>query len=165
MVKLLLTSIPYAREVIARLDESLRTLPREYRPDWTLQEHLMLDSEASNVKNAAFSQPLCCTVQVLLVQLLRAAGIIFKAVVGHSSGEIACAFAAGILSESQAIHRAHLRGLVSKLASSTSGEEGGMMAAGCSFADAQGLVTSRSSKIEFVLQPATDQTALHCRAT
>lgn len=139
MGKLLLTSVPYAREVISQLDESLRTLPIQYRPEWTLEEQLMLEGGASQVGNAAFAQPLCCAVQILLVQLLRAAGITFKAVIGHSSGEIACAFAAGYLSASQAIRTAHLRGLVSKMAASSSGEKGGMMAAGCSFADAQEL--------------------------
>lgn len=139
MGRLLLTSVPYAREIIAQLDESLRTLPPQYRPDWTLQEELMLEGDASRVGNAAFSQPLCCAVQILLVQMLKAAGVTFKAVVGHSSGEITCAFAAGYLSASQAIRTAYLRGLVSKMASSPNGETGGMMAAGCSFADAQSL--------------------------
>lgn len=139
MGKLLFTSVPYAREIIAQLDESLRTLPPQYRPHWTLQEELMLEGDASRIGNSAFSQPLCCAVQILLVQMLRAAGIAFKAVIGHSSGEIACAFAAGYLSASQAIRTAHLRGMVSTIASSPSGEKGGMMAAGCSFADAQSL--------------------------
>ncbi|PMD41855.1 beta-ketoacyl synthase domain-containing protein [Hyaloscypha variabilis F] len=139
MGKMLLSTIPYARDLVAQLDESLSTLPPEYRPAWSLQEQLLLEGEASNVNNASFSQPLCCTVQILLVQLLAAAGIKFKAVVGHSSGEIACAYAAGFITASQAIRTAHLRGVMSKLAASASGFKGAMMAAGTSYEDAQEL--------------------------
>ena len=139
MGKVLVSAIPYARDIIAQLDQSLSTLPLEYRPAWTLQEQLLLEGDASNVKDASFSQPLCCAIQILLVQLLVAAGVKFKAVVGHSSGEIACAYAAGFINASQAIRTAHLRGVMSKMAASPSGSEGAMMAAGCSYEDAHEL--------------------------
>jgi len=70
--------------------------------------------------------------------MLAAAGIKFTTVVGHSSGEIACAFATGLISASQAIRVAYLRGLTSQFAGSDRGE-GAMLAAGVSFEDAQEL--------------------------
>ncbi|KAF6813194.1 beta-ketoacyl synthase domain-containing protein [Colletotrichum sojae] len=139
MGKILVSTVPYAREIISQLDLSLRTLPPAYRPSWKLYDQLMLEGERSNVHDASYSQPLCCAVQILLVRVLAAAGIRFKAVVGHSSGEIACAYAAGFVTASQAIRIAYLRGLVSTKAASPNGVKGAMMAAGCSYEDAQEL--------------------------
>ncbi|KAI8305619.1 beta-ketoacyl synthase domain-containing protein [Colletotrichum sp. SAR11_240] len=72
--------------------------------------------------------------------LLSAAGIQFNAVVGHSSGEIARAFAAGFISVAQAIRIAYFDDVVSaEHASSTSGQPGAMLAAGMSCDDAKEL--------------------------
>ncbi|KAJ4181992.1 hypothetical protein NW755_010680 [Fusarium falciforme] len=139
MGKALISEVPYARRVILELDQSLQDLPAEYRPKWHLMDQLLLEGEDSNVHDATFSQPLCCAVQIMLVKLLQASGVEFKAVLGHSSGEIACSFAAGFVSASQAIRIAHLRGLTSTLAGSSRGVEGAMMAAGTSYDDAAEL--------------------------
>lgn len=139
MGRILVSTILYAREIISQLDESLRTLPAKYRPAWTLYDQLMLEGSSSNVHDATFSQPLCCAVQIILVQMLTAAGIRFKTVVGHSSGEIACAYAAGFITAPQAIRVAYLRGLMSDKAASPNGVGGAMLATGCSFEDAQEL--------------------------
>ncbi|ETS80412.1 hypothetical protein PFICI_07941 [Pestalotiopsis fici W106-1] len=134
-----LCQIPYVRTIISELDDSLQSLPAEYRPEWKLIDQLLLEGEESNVNQAAYSQPLCCAVQIVLTKLLLASGATFKVVVGHSSGEIACAFAAGFISATQAIRIAYLRGLTSKYASGPNGVEGAMMAAGTSFDDATEL--------------------------
>jgi acyl transferase domain-containing protein len=39
---------------------------------------------------------LCTAIQIILIDLLQTAGITFASVVGHSSGEIAAAYAAGL---------------------------------------------------------------------
>ncbi|KAI0187777.1 putative polyketide synthase [Astrocystis sublimbata] len=85
------------------LDDSLQSLPEEDRPSWHIQEELSKPADASSVMEAAFSQPLCTAVQVVLVQMLAHSGITFDAVVGHSSGEIAAAYAAGFLSAGDAL--------------------------------------------------------------
>ncbi|RYO81441.1 hypothetical protein DL762_007113 [Monosporascus cannonballus] len=139
MMKQLIVNAPFVRNILVELDGSLQTLPEGYRPLWSLQEQLLLEGDASNVRHASFSQPLCAAVQIVLIRLLGAAGIKFSAMVGHSSGEIACAFAVGYISASQAIRIAYLRGLVSGNAGSPSGQEGGMLAAGVSFEDAKEL--------------------------
>lgn len=56
------------------------------------------------------SQPLCIAVQIALVNLLRSWGIKPDAVVGHSSGEIAAAYASGALTMREAILMAFWRG-------------------------------------------------------
>nr|XP_036578380.1 polyketide synthase [Colletotrichum truncatum]KAF6785623.1 polyketide synthase [Colletotrichum truncatum] len=139
MMKGLMSTIPYVEDIVAELDNSLQTLPAEYRPSWMLREQFLLDETESNVAKASFSQPLCCATQIVLIRLLAAAGIKFTTIVGHSSGEIACAVAAGLVSPAQAIRIAYLRGVTSQYAASPRGEAGLMLAAGVSFEDAQEL--------------------------
>lgn len=139
MGKRLVTEVPYARKIITELDDSLQDLPAKYRPEWKLVDQLLLEGSDSKVHDASYSQPLCAAVQIMLIKLLEAAGVGFKAVIGHSSGEIACAFAAGFIPASSAIRIAFLRGLTSKYASGPKGIEGAMLAAGTSFEDATEL--------------------------
>ena len=90
-------------------------------------------------------QPLCTALQIILVDLLQTAGITFAAVVGHSSGEIAAAYAAGFLSASDAVRIAYYRGLYARLAGdSDSDQKGAMLAVGTSWEDAQELVNLRA---------------------
>lgn len=139
MGKALIQTISLAREVLARLDESLARLPVAHRPAWKLEDQLSAPKETSRLSEAALSQPLCTAVQIILVDLLRLAGVRFRAVVGHSSGEIAAAYAAGFLSAVDAIRIAYYRGLFAPLASGAEGQKGGMLAAGTSIEDAEEL--------------------------
>jgi acyl transferase domain-containing protein len=66
------------------------------------------------IDKAELSQPLCTAVQVALINLLRKWGLSPAAVVGHSSGEIAAAYAAGAFTSDVAIRLAYLRGFVTK---------------------------------------------------
>lgn len=134
----LLEENPIAKEVIVNLDKSLSELAPSYRPSWTIAEALAPDSKY-NIAEAAISQPLCTAVQIMLVDLLRAAGIKFRAVVGHSSGEIAAAYAAGFLTAHDAIRIAYLRGLFAKLSGGPTGAKGSMIAVGTDFEDATEL--------------------------
>ncbi|OAA66673.1 BcPKS5, polyketide synthase [Niveomyces insectorum RCEF 264] len=136
----LLEESPFAAQRIAELQRSLSTLPMGDRPTWTLYAQLVAGSDKSRLSEAAIAQPLCTAVQIVLVDLVRAAGIRLAAVVGHSSGEIGAAYAAGFLSASTAIRVAYYRGLYAQRASSPSGaKKGAMMAVGTSFDDARDL--------------------------
>ncbi|KAG5936300.1 Type I Iterative PKS [Claviceps sorghi] len=137
MGKMLVSTLRLARDMVLELDNSLQSLPEEYKPHWTLHEELLRGHDDSNVMKSQFSQPLCTAVQILLVNLLATAGVTFDAVLGHSSGEIGCAYAAGFITASQAIRIAYLRGLVTKHAASPSGSAGAMLAAGMSYDDAR----------------------------
>lgn len=77
--------------------------------------------------------------QIILVDLLCAAGITFTAVVGHSSGEIAAAYACGIISARDAVVIAYYRDLHLGLAGGASGQAGSMMAVDMSPEDAEEL--------------------------
>ena len=128
-----------ASRCIDKLEESLRELAPSDRPQWSLKRELLADASSSRVSEAALSQPLSTAIQILLVDILFEAGIRFKAVVGHSSGEIAAAYAAGFICARDAIRIAYYRGLHSRLAGGKDGVKGAMIAVATSSEDAQEL--------------------------
>ncbi|KAL8364893.1 hypothetical protein RB595_003939 [Gaeumannomyces hyphopodioides] len=126
------------RGAFMRMQESLDSLPdKADRPAWTLAGELSAPAGKSRVGEAFVSQPLCTALQVALVDVLRAAGVEFAGVVGHSSGEIGAAYAAGYLDAHDAIRIAYLRGVHSKLAQGPDGRRGKMMAVGMSLDQAK----------------------------
>ncbi|KAF2465949.1 BcPKS1, polyketide synthase [Lindgomyces ingoldianus] len=68
------------------------------------------DSKDVNIDSPEVSQPLCTAIQIALLHLLKSFGIVPSTVVGHSSGEIAAAYACGGLSLESACKVAYLRG-------------------------------------------------------
>ncbi|KAL8701231.1 MAG: hypothetical protein Q9224_000596 [Gallowayella concinna] len=128
----------FVRDSMADFDNVLQNLPEADRPsNWSLTEQIMASSATSRVGEAVVAQPICTAIQIILVDLLYAAGIRFKAVVGHSSGEIAAAYASGFLDRHEAIKIAYYRGLFANLAGKT--KKGAMMAVGTSMEDATEL--------------------------
>lgn len=133
----LVRSSTFVRGIIEELDCSLASLPVADRPDWTIMGELEKDSRISRLDEAAVAQPVVNAVQIVLVNLLRRAGVRFRAILGHSSGEIAAAYAAGFIGQKDAIRIAYYRGFHSKLAKGLSGQQGGMLAVGTSLEDAE----------------------------
>lgn len=75
--------------------------------------------------------PLSCAVQLALVELLRDMGVEPSVVTGHSSGEVAAAFAAGALSLREAMACTYFRGFINdKHIAKANAVTGGMMAVG-----------------------------------
>ena len=143
----LIRTSAFARDRIQFLEDSLSALPEGDRPQWSLRTEMLAGADTSRIAEAALSQPLCTAIQVVLIDLLRSAGITFAAVVGHSSGEIAAAYAAGFLSARDAIRIAYYRGLYAKFAGNeATGQKGGMMAVGASWDEAQALCNSPQFK-------------------
>ncbi|KAH9905503.1 hypothetical protein F4778DRAFT_803016 [Xylariomycetidae sp. FL2044] len=129
----LILSSHFARSVIENLERSLSELPAGDAPDWSLMAELLAPKESSRISEGVISQPLCTAIQIMLVDFLHQAGIGFSCVVGHSSGEIACAYVSGFLSASDAIRIAYYRGKYTPLAQSRAG---GMIAVGTNMQDA-----------------------------
>lgn len=98
-------------------------------------EELSRPPESSRVQQPDFAQPLCTALQIAIVNLLRQWGVRPAAVAGHSSGEIAAAYAAGALSLESAMAVAYHRGQVLRL-----GRPGAMASLGLSRTDAQAYV-------------------------
>jgi acyl transferase domain-containing protein len=78
------------------------------------------------------AQPLCTALQVALFHQLKRLGIKPTAVVGHSSGEIAAAYAAGYMTLEYALAVAYYRGYITKNGDNS---RGAMAAVGLSAAD------------------------------
>lgn len=146
--------------VIDRLEQRLARLPEGDRPSWSLKQELLRDEQTTRIGQAFLSQPLCTALQVLQVQLLRAAGIEFSAVVGHSSGEIGAAYCAGVISAEDAICIAYYRGLYSDLAGSSTGQQGAMIAVETSIEDAGDLCSDEEFKNRVSIAAINSSTSL-----
>ena len=133
----LVETSPAALKILEDLEHSLMTLPPSDRPSWSITSEMLEKKELSRLDQAEISQPLCTA--LMLVIILRSAGITFDAVVGHSSGEIGAAYAAGIISALDAIRIAYYRGFHMHLGEGLRGEQGAMMATSTTFDDAEEL--------------------------
>ncbi|KAF3012563.1 t1pks [Neopestalotiopsis sp. 37M] len=114
---------------IKTIDNELQRLGAE----WTIEDELRKNSRSTRVHEAEFSQPLCSAIQLALVDTLASVGVRPTAVVGHSSGEIAAAYAAGALTLSEATAIAYHRGKTSRLQT----KRGAMAAVGMSWEEVQ----------------------------
>ncbi|KAF2129725.1 ketoacyl-synt-domain-containing protein [Dothidotthia symphoricarpi CBS 119687] len=95
--------------------------------EWSALKELE-KTEGSLISLPEYSQTLCTVLQLALIDLLQSWSISPGATVGHSSGEIAAAYAASMLTHADAIKVAFFRGLCSAAVT----REGAMMAAGVS---------------------------------
>ncbi|KAK0713339.1 hypothetical protein B0T26DRAFT_804171 [Lasiosphaeria miniovina] len=138
---LLRTSQVFAM-TIRSMDNVLQNCP--HPPSWSLEQEILADQDLSRVSVAAISQPLCTAVQVGLVNIMRTLDIHFHTVVGHSSGEIGAAYAAGKITSREAILIAYYRGLTASLAQSSRGVKGAMLATSMTKEEAAELCANKS---------------------
>jgi amino acid adenylation domain-containing protein len=136
----LMVTCPLFEHSIKQCERALASLPEP--PAWSLCQELIAEGAASHLSEAAISQPLCTAIQLATVDLLRAAGVSFDAVLGHSSGEIAATYAAGILSLKDAVRIAYYRGLHARSARGPDGQKGAMMAVSLPFTKAEAFCKS-----------------------
>ncbi|KAI1122424.1 PKSKA1 [Nemania abortiva] len=109
----LVNTFPEAKDFIRSLDEVLRSLPDP--PNWTLLDELTQARTSEHLRQPEFSQPLVTALQLALLTILEEWGIEPVCVVGHSSGEITAAAAAGLITPKEAIKIAYYRGQARKL--------------------------------------------------
>ncbi|RYP11167.1 hypothetical protein DL764_000238 [Monosporascus ibericus] len=96
---------------------------------WDLIEEVLKAKGESRLHEAELAQPATTAIQIALVDLAKEWGIVPDSVIGHSSGEIGAAYAAGYLSQHQAIKVAYFRGFSSGMAKKGCGK-GSMLAVG-----------------------------------
>lgn len=131
MGKLLIDQSPIFKAILLNCERALACLPD--KPCWSIIEELSKAKNESQVYKSEYSQPLCTAFQIGLTELWRSWGLVPRVVVGHSSGEIGAAYAAGFISLSDAVVIAYYRGLVlarSPLLSSPHSSQGSMCAIG-----------------------------------
>ncbi|KAG4259095.1 hypothetical protein FPRO03_13030 [Fusarium proliferatum] len=106
-------SVSIFKKTIQSLDAHLQTPERA--PEWNIEEELQKSIKTSRLNSAELSQPLCTGIQVARVDTFASIGVYPAAVVGHSSGEVAAAYAVGAITANEAIAIAFYRGLVAQL--------------------------------------------------
>ena len=108
---------------------------------WSAAEELQKDKSTSLVNSSGYSHGLCTILQVALVDLLRNWDIEPTAVVGHSGGEIAAAYAFGALTREDVWTLSYRRGWVSSFIKKKAPKlDGSMMAASLSKEKAEELI-------------------------
>ncbi|KAI0188222.1 hypothetical protein EV127DRAFT_498288 [Xylaria flabelliformis] len=140
--------------VFAKSLEDIGRIYAELGCPWNLVDELR---NKDHVGLPEYSQPICCALQISLVKLLRELGVTPSAIVGHSSGEIAAAYAAGALSEKNACVVAYYRGqLAAKLKRSTTACHS-MMSVNLSEREVPTYLTSHAE-----LPPSAKQVQIAC---
>ncbi|GFP60348.1 highly reducing polyketide synthase AFT9-1 [Trichoderma asperellum] len=104
---------------------------------WSLVEELSRDESSNRLNNSVYGQPASTAVQIALVDLLKSWNVLPTAVVGHSSGEIAAAYAAGAISQSAAMFASYHRSFLAEKSKQRSVQSGTMMAVGLGHEDAE----------------------------
>ncbi|KAF3077641.1 Compactin diketide synthase mokB [Trichoderma lentiforme] len=116
-----LVKYPVFSDTLQRIDKIYESLGCS----WSIFDELR---SSKNIDLPQYSQPLSTAVQIALLELLASFGIAPKAVVGHSSGEIAAAYAIGALSLESACKVSYFRGqLAGKLKANNASSPGAMM--------------------------------------
>jgi acyl transferase domain-containing protein len=131
MGRQLLSEEPIFRDLIERCDAVVRQLG-----PWSLLEELTADESRSRLEETAISQPAIFALQAALAELWRSWGVRPEAVIGHSVGEVAAAWLAGVFSLEDAVRVIYHRGRCMDRASS----RGRMLAAGLTPDEALGWI-------------------------
>ncbi|CAI7624844.1 unnamed protein product [Penicillium glandicola] len=146
MGRQLLDLYPVFLQSIEDAGEYLQTLGCE----WVPLDELERSESTSNINKTEYSQILCTILQVALVDLLRFVNLTPKAVLGHSSGEVAAAYCAGAISRQSAWKVSYYRGYMSSKLESSSQMRGSMLAVGLSEQGVQPYIDKLSKELEVV---------------
>ena len=123
MCRGLLDAYPAFTESILRTDRELS----QYT-NWSLVDELRADESRSRMGETEVAQPANFAIQIALAEQLKQFGVHPDAVIGHSAGEVAAHYLAGVLTFEQAVHVIYHR---SRLQQRTTGL-GRMLAVGLS---------------------------------
>ncbi|KAL7915129.1 putative polyketide synthase [Trichoderma velutinum] len=139
-----LVKYPVFADTIQRIDKIYESLGCT----WSIFDELR---SSKNIDLPQYSQPLSTAVQIALLELLASFGIVPKAVVGHSSGEIAAAYAIGALSLESACKVSYFRGqLAGKLKANNASSPGAMMSINLTEANVPGYLAAIGDEVSSV---------------
>ncbi|MFF0264306.1 amino acid adenylation domain-containing protein [Kribbella sp. NPDC004536] len=138
MGRQLLAADPLFEKAVAECDQLIQD-----RTGWSVLAELSSTESASRMDRTDIAQPCLFALQVGLVARLRAWGIEPTAVAGHSVGEVAAAYTAGILTLPQAVEVIVHR---SRAQERTAGR-GAMAAVGISAADAEEVLAAYGQQV------------------
>ncbi len=139
------------RIIIEECDREIKSLA-----GWSLIEELQKDEGSSRLGDIEVMWPAIFSMQVALTELLKHYGIRPAAVVGHSIGEAAAAWASGSISLADAVRVIVTQG---KLVHETSGQ-GGMALIGLPFHEAEAEVEKYGGKLVAAIEASPKSTVL-----
>jgi acyl transferase domain-containing protein/NADPH:quinone reductase-like Zn-dependent oxidoreductase len=142
---------PVFRGMIRRCHD----LMKEYA-SWSLLEEFTATESRSRMQKTAIAQPSIFALQAGLTEIWKCWGIRPDAVVGHSVGEVAAAWAAGVLSLEDALRVIYHRGRCMDRASGA----GRMMAVGLGRKDAEPFVAATGEKAVIAAVNSPDSVTL-----
>ena len=135
----LLKREPVFRGVLEEIDSHLEPLA-----GWSLIEEMTRSEENSQINRTNIAQPAIFGLQVALSELWKSWGVTPSKVMGHSVGEVAAAYAAGVYSMEDAVkviyHRSRLQ--------DTTGGKGRMAAVGITAAEAKKMIGEREDQVQ-----------------
>lgn len=129
----LLDAYPIYKASLEEAEEYLK----QFGADWSLIEELSREAELTRINEIGQSTSICVALQILLVRLLRAWGVLPVAVTSHSSGESAAAYAVGALSYREAMAFSYYRSVLVADKSLRGSVKGGMVAVGLGLEDTE----------------------------
>lgn len=135
----LLKREPVFLDTIEKIDAEIRK-----HADWSLIEEMTRGKQDSNINKTNIAQPAIFALQVALAALWKSWGVTPAKVVGHSVGEVAAAYVAGIYSLEDAVkvivHRSRLQ--------ETTGGTGRMVAVGISPTEAREYIGDHGARVQ-----------------
>ena len=130
---------PVFRGVLEEIDVHLKPLA-----GWSLIDEMTKDEESSQINKTNIAQPAIFGLQIALAELWKSWGVEPSKVVGHSVGEVAAAYVAGIYTMEGAVKVIYHR---SRLQDQTGGN-GKMVAVGLSAAEAKKAIGEYADKVQ-----------------
>lgn len=110
---------------------------------WSLVDEIMKDEDDSNISRTDYSQPLNFAVQVSLCKMWESMGIVPEMIVGHSVGEVAAFYVAGVYELDEAVKISFNRSRCQQLLAG----KGGMLAVGLSEEDIREYIEDYKSTV------------------
>lgn len=107
MAQALLAQDPTFRDVFRACDAAF-----QQHADWSLEAFVGDSSQHDRVDDTEVAQPLLCAYEIALFEWWKQTGLDAACVIGHSVGELAAAYAAGMLSIEEAMRLAYHRGRI-----------------------------------------------------
>ncbi len=138
MGRQLLFQEPVFRGVIERCDALIRQLG-----GWSLWQELTAEESASRMHETSIAQPALFAIQAALAALWESWGIVPDSVVGHSVGEVAAGYIAGVFSLEDAVRVIFHRGRCMDLAPG----KGKMLAVGLSLEQGRDIIAPLADRV------------------
>lgn len=149
MARALIEQCPLYLQTLQKCDQILQSLS-QHPPTWSIVTELLRNKDDTKLSQTEYSQPICTAIQLALIDVLSQWGIKPSSVVGHSSGELAATYAAGVLSFENALVAAYYRGV----------HMGGGAAAPDSIPGAMMAVGMTEAEVEAELEPYAGRVAV-----